>query len=75
MTRFILRYTGAGEKPPTDLRHIQGQPGVTVIDESSRMLLVEMPEEGASALKASLHSWSVSKDVIVPLPDSRERVN
>ena len=44
MARVILRFVGKGQPPETDVAQIQSTPGLHVVDQSSRMLLVEADE-------------------------------
>ena len=74
MTRFVLRYTGDGEMPASDVQRIVAQPGLSVLDQSSRMLFVEMPDEIKQALASSVEHWSISREHIIPLPDAKPRL-
>ncbi|HEV2805477.1 MAG TPA: hypothetical protein VGW57_11175 [Chthoniobacterales bacterium] len=74
MERFILRYEGAGEKPVDDLEKIRAVPKLKVVDDSSRMLLVEAPNDSVAGLIATLPEWKLTKEVFVPIPDPRPRV-
>jgi hypothetical protein len=45
MARFVLRYRGVGAKPADVLAEVlKLVPSARIVDESSRMVLVEAPE-------------------------------
>jgi hypothetical protein len=75
MPHFILRYRGTGETPDGEMRLIEDDPETTVLDSSSkRMLLVEAEEERIGQLLESLPDWVASPERTVALPDPRPRV-
>ena len=75
MERYILRYTGGGAAPDSDLARIRSAPGVTVLDSaSSRMLLVQASPETLSQLAQALPGWIPSREQTVSLPDPRPKV-
>jgi hypothetical protein len=75
VSRVILRYSGTGPVPPSDLDRIRTLPGVRMVDDSARrMLLVELAEGSLETVKARLPAWLVVPEVVVPLPDTRHRV-
>lgn len=74
MERYILRFEGAGEKPADDLKKIRAVPKLKVVDDASRMLLVEAPGESVAKLVDTLPQWSLTKEIFVPLPDPRPKV-
>ena len=74
MERFILRFEGNGDSPVDDLERIRTLPDLKVVDDSSRMLLVEAPQEVVRKLVETLPEWSLSKERFVPVPDVRPRV-
>ncbi len=74
MPRFIMRYKGSGAKPVDDVQRIRRVPSVDVLDETSRMVLVESDAATASHLAQEFGDWSVAPDTRVPLPDTRQRV-
>ncbi len=69
MGRFILRYEGAGPMPSGDAERLRALPGVRLVNQSSRMILVEAPAKDSlqSAVDA-LGNWSISTEHSVPLP-------
>jgi hypothetical protein len=73
MARFILRYRGAGPHPAGDAERIATLPGVEVIDDSPRMLLVEGPANALRAAVADMPGWVIAAERAVPLPDVRRR--
>jgi hypothetical protein len=72
--RFILRFKGNGDSPVDDLERIRTLPDLKVVDDSSRMLLVEAPQEVVTKLVETLPEWSLSRERFVPMPDVRVRV-
>ena len=52
--RYILRHISSGPKPESDLLRIRNTPGVKIIDESPRMLLVEGYHERIEHLRSGL---------------------
>lgn len=75
MGRFILRFTGQGAMPGSDLAQIRSAPGVIVLDSTSpRMLLVEASPETVRQLAEALPGWTYSSERTVPLPDPRRKV-
>ena len=74
MGRYILRFRGRGAKPLEDVRRIAEMPGVAIVDQTSRMLLVEMPEGTVQHLEAELPGWVASPEEMVGLPDPRFRI-
>lgn len=71
---FIVRCKALGSVPEADLATIRGRPGVTVLDESDRMLLIQTSQETADELARLLPGWSVSPEKRIPLPDTRPRI-
>ncbi len=73
--RFVLRFAGKRAKPAEDVERIRSVPGATMLDESSaRMLLVESHEQPLRDLLESLPGWVVAPEQVIPLPDTRERI-
>lgn len=72
--RFILRFTGTGSIPSADIERIRALPGIDVIDSTSRMLLVEAPEDEVMSLVQSMPEWVLSPEQTVDRPDPRPRV-
>jgi hypothetical protein len=74
MTRYILRFRGAGAKPAADVERVRALPHATVLDDTRRMLLVEAPAEELEGVLKDLPDWSVSEEQVVTLPDPRPHV-
>ena len=75
MGRFILRYTGRGATPDSDLAQIRSAPGITVLDGTSpRMLLVQASPETVRQLAKALPGWTYCKEQTIRLPDPRPKV-
>ncbi len=72
--RFVLRYRGDGAKPDADVERVRALAEATVVDESSRMLLVESEQGPLSALVASLPDWVMAPEQTLAVPDTRKRV-
>lgn len=72
---FVLRYRGEGSPPEDDLARIRALPEATIVDESPpRMLLVEAPEGPLRAVVESLSGWIMAREQMLPLPDTRKKV-
>ena len=74
MERFILRFEGDGDKPAGDVERIRALPNTKIIDDSSRMLLVEAPGAKVAELIEALPQWSLSREHFVPVPDVRPKL-
>ena len=74
MERFILRFEGDGDKPAEDVERIRALPNTRIIDDSSRMLLVEAPSAKVTELVQALPQWSLSREHFVPVPDVRPKL-
>jgi hypothetical protein len=73
MPRWVLRYRGNGPRPDGDVDRVAALPGVEVVDDSSRALLVAGPERVLRAALADLPGWVMSAETSMPLPDVRRR--
>jgi len=69
MSRFILRIQGKGAISSADIEHVRALPNVKVLDTSSRMLLVEGPEDELKRQMASMPGWIMSPERVFSLPD------
>ena len=56
-----------------DVEAIAALPGVEVVDDSPRMLLVEGPAGILRGALGALPDWTMSRERSVPLPDLRRR--
>jgi hypothetical protein len=72
--RFILRYTGKGPIPARDRERIRDSPGAHILDDSSRMLLVEAPEDTMEALISSMPDWVSARERTIKMPDPRPKL-
>jgi hypothetical protein len=72
--RYVLRFKGRGAIPDADLSRIRSAAGVTLVDNSSRMFLVEASPQAVEQLAEQLPGWICSTEQTVPLPDSRRRI-
>jgi hypothetical protein len=71
--RFVLRYRGSGARPAGDVERVAALPGVELLDETPRMLLVAGPEEALRDAVAAMPGWVMAPDAAVPFPDVRRR--
>jgi hypothetical protein len=71
MGRFILRFTGRGAMPEAHRAQIHAAPGVTILDSSPRMLLVQGPHQAVKQLAEKLPGWTCTGEQTIPLPDPR----
>jgi len=74
VARFILRFEGEGNRPARDIRRIRALPNSKVLDESSRMILIEAPASGVTKLIETLPHWKITPEHFVPLPDPRPKL-
>jgi len=74
MKKYILRFTGTGTKPATDVTRIRKCEGVTVLDEAPRMLLVQCAKTRAKQLVENLDNWVMSEERTIELPSPRPKV-
>lgn len=72
--RFILRYRGDGSKPAADVDQVRRLPGTVVVNDSSRMLLVESDPEPLRRLVESLPQWVMAPEQTYAVPDTRKKV-
>ena len=67
MDRFIVRFTGGSPAPPDQAKLIKQR--CKVIDESSKMLLIEAEPADVDRLMADLPGWKSSKEVQYHVPE------
>ncbi len=72
--RFVLRYRGEGVAPEADVARVQGLDDATVVDVSSRMLLVESHPEPLRRLVGTLPDWVMAAEQTYAVPDTRQMV-
>ncbi|MFM7518949.1 MAG: hypothetical protein ACKO9B_00610 [Planctomycetota bacterium] len=73
MQRFVLRFTGKGAAAAADLARISATSGVSVIDTTSRMVLVEASGATSGRLADSLDGWICVPEQGIGQPDPRPR--
>ena len=73
MGRYIVRYVGEGLRPSADLQRILTAPGLTVLDDTPRMMLVEAGARSLKSLIGSMPGWTCAPERAIPLPDPRPR--
>jgi hypothetical protein len=76
-TRFVLRYSGPPAAAAESGRlsaQLSAAAGVTVLDESPRMLLVESSRLALDHALKDIEGWEIVPESSTPLPDPRPRV-
>lgn len=73
MARFILRYGQAPLAPAAHVQEITETRGVSVVDKSPNMLLVNADEPVLRAKINGLPGWSMNPEQSIPLPDTRRK--
>ena len=74
-SRFILRFRGSGPIPAKDVERIRSLPDLNIIDSTSRMLLVDAPQDKLKSFISSMPKWIMSEERIVSLPDPRPKIH
>jgi hypothetical protein len=74
MPRFILRYANSGPAPDAHVKQIRALPKAKIIDASSRMMLVDAPEEDLRKAIADMPGWVISAEQTINVPDPRPKV-
>jgi hypothetical protein len=74
MSRYILRYKGSSAMPAEHLNSIRSTPGLKVLDESPKMLLVDGDESELRKNLKSFPGWSIHPETEYPLPDTRQKL-
>jgi hypothetical protein len=74
MTRYVLRYLGSSDVPGEHLDTIRSTPGLKVLDESPKMLLVDGDESALQEKLKNLPEWSIHPEVNYQLPDTRQKL-
>ncbi|MGA8312858.1 MAG: hypothetical protein WB755_22700 [Terriglobales bacterium] len=74
MSRYILRYGGSQSMPAEHLNSIRSTPGLKVIDESPKMLLVDGEESALREKLKEMPDWSIHAEKGYPLPDTRQKL-
>lgn len=68
MRRYIFRFQGKGAIPQDTLEAIRQRDGVTVLDETARMVLVQAEEAAAQGLATELAGWSCTEEKMLARP-------
>jgi hypothetical protein len=76
MSQFILRYGGSSSMPEDHLESIRTIPGLKVIDQSPKMLLVGGGDESLLREKLKdMPDWSIHTEMAYSLPDTRPKIS
>ncbi len=65
--RYVLRFRGA-VAPEGDVARIRATPGVEVVDDGGRTLLVEAEASAIAALSKALVGWTIVPEAKIPPP-------
>ena len=74
MSRYILRYGGSESIPAEHLESLRSTPGLQVLDQSPKMLLVDGDEATLREKLKKMPEWSLHPEVEYPLPDTRKKI-
>jgi hypothetical protein len=74
MSRYVLRYGGSQSVPPDHLQSIRAIPGLHVLDQSPKMLLVDADESSLRERLKGMPGWSIHPEQAYPLPDTRKKI-
>lgn len=74
MSRYILQYNGKGSKPDFDVVQVRDISGVKILDETSRMLLVEGPVVELKRVLEGLESWSLTTEKTYRISPPQARI-
>jgi hypothetical protein len=70
MARFVLRYCGPEDAAPSrDVKALADVPSVTIIDRTTRMLLVEADDQAIREAVITCEHWVLAEDVGSPVRD------
>lgn len=64
----MLRFLGQGDPPAAEVARARQVPGVTVVDEAPRMLLVEGAEAVVAALTEAFPGWAIAPEQTYSVP-------
>ena len=73
MSRFILRYSGAGTAPLELTERLREIAGIKVLDSSARMFLLEGKQPDLDRVVKDLAGWQLTPESFTPLPDPRPK--
>lgn len=74
MGRYILRFKGLGKRPECDVQQVKESPGITIVEEAGKMLLIEGTVDGLRTLASKLPSWVLREEQDHKLPGQVPRV-
>ena len=75
MNEFILKYKGDdANELAADIKMIKNTRNLTVIDESSGLLLVEMSDKVKESLESNLKKWSLFPKTVIDRPDTKNKL-
>lgn len=66
-----MRYTGQEPASDEDIARVRAWPQTTILDQTSRMLLVEAPEGASRTLADALPGWVITPEQLIPVPSTR----
>lgn len=73
--RFILRRTGGPPLSPSNLsQHLDSVVGVTVLDVSPRMVLVDASQAALAKAMKQFADWEIIPETLTPMPDTRVKL-
>jgi len=71
--QYILRWRKASSVPETEREDVERLPGVTLTDESARMLVVEGDEDVIRSFAADRPQWLLAPVTQIAFDDPRQR--
>jgi hypothetical protein len=74
LERFIIRYRGAGPRPPDLVERIRALEDASIVESTDRMLLVEANEDQLRNLLGSSKDWLVAPVRGYELPEHPPRI-
>ena len=75
MSRYVLRYSGAEAIPADHVKAVRSIPGVHVLDESPKMLLVDGDESALHNKLKEMPGWSIHPETVYTIPDTRKKLS
>jgi hypothetical protein len=75
MSRYILRYGGTESAPTSHVQSILATPGLKVVDQSPKMLLVDGEQSILREKLKEMPGWSLHSEQGYPLPDTRQKMD
>lgn len=74
MSRFILRYSGAGTALGELTERLRCTDGVTVLDSSPKMFLLEGRKPDLDRAVRNVSGWQLVPETFTPLPDPHAKL-